>query len=71
MVGQPLPAHRAEVAQEVLGIAATSSTLLDEGASNHECEASRAMELSMGQPEKSGGVQGMFEKEYRQTGREV
>ena len=29
------------------------------------------MELSMGQPEKSGGVQGMFEKEYRQTGREV
>jgi len=38
MVGQPLPAHRAEVAQEVPGIAATSSTILDEGASNHECE---------------------------------
>jgi hypothetical protein len=38
IVGQPPPAHRTEVAQEPPGIAAVSSTILNEGTSDSECE---------------------------------
>ena len=39
MVGQPLPAHRAEVAQELPRIAATSPAMSEKGTpGNDECE---------------------------------
>ena len=68
---QPLPAHWTEVAQEAPGIAATSPVIQDEGPSDTEgTTTSRATEPSMGEPEKSSGVQGIQEQ-FRRRPREV
>jgi hypothetical protein len=72
MVGQPLPAHRTEVAQEAPGIAAVSSAILNEGASDNECEEDEQSDgTKHGSTCEERWCSGNFESEYRQTGREV